>query len=63
MRKPAFCIYAKARGHTSCTVTAFVFASLYFLKQKYLASSLYIDTVAVQPGLCQTWSDDESFFP
>ena len=57
--KIGFFAYAKTKTQNNCAFSAFVFAtrivqSIYYLNPKFQTSS---HSVAVQPGLCQTWSE------
>ena len=70
--KMAFCIHAKTKPQISCAVTAQVDQRLCFryidttipLLYKSEIKSFKPSSVAVQPGLCQTWSQTAktSFF-
>ena len=64
MRKPAFCIYEnkdadQLRGNRQADRRlCFRYTnSAISLLPKYEISSLQPSSVAVQPGLCQTWSE------
>ena len=62
MRKPAFCIYAKTKTHISFAVTDQRLCFRYTdstipLLPKSEISSLQPYSVAVQSGLCGTWSE------
>ena len=64
MRKPAFCICEnkdadQLRGNREADqrLCFRYIASIIPLLPKYKISSFWISSVAVQPGLCETWSE------
>ena len=64
MRKPAFCICENKDAdqlRSNCAVDqrlclSYIDTTIPLLSKSEI-SSLYLSSVAVQPGLCQTWSE------
>ena len=57
MRKPDYCIYEnKDAEPRSAPLFRFIDSTILLLP-KYEISILYQSSVAVQPGLCRTWSE------